>query len=307
MPTYHLTIGVPGGSNALAVAEHLGLPPEIINSAREMMGKGTQELESLLTDLNAERGRLTLLRRELEEQRKDLTWKDIELEKKAEEVRVQERRLVEDTRDVIVREAAALQRDIRQATADLRKVKSKEGIEKAKTALADVQRQLKTVLWQPKVEETRPVEDEIKPGDTVLIREANVRGTVLSISPSSGMVEVQAGRARLTIGISGLEKVQVAESSKKPVITPITKQVSRPVSMQLDLRGKRADEIEPELDSYINSASASNLREIRIIHGMATGTVRKIVREYLSSHPLVRSYRPGEKGEGGDGATVVKL
>jgi DNA mismatch repair protein MutS2 len=77
--------------------------------------------------------------------------------------------------------------------------------------------------------------------------------------------------------------------------------------MQLDLRGKRADEIEPELDSYINSASASNLREIRIIHGMATGTVRKIVREYLSSHPLVRSYRPGEKGEGGDGATVVKL
>ena len=77
--------------------------------------------------------------------------------------------------------------------------------------------------------------------------------------------------------------------------------------MQLDLRGKRADEIEPELDSYINSASVSGLKEVRIVHGMATGTVRKIVREFLSSHPLVRSYRPGERGEGGDGATVVKL
>jgi DNA mismatch repair protein MutS2 len=307
MPTYHLTVGIPGGSNALAVAEHLGLPLEIINSAREMMGKGTQELERLLTDLNAERGRLTLLRRGLEEQRKDILKRNTELEKMADEVRIQERRLVEETRDIIVREAASLQRDIRQATADLRKVKSKEDIEKAKTALANVQRQLKKELWQPAVEEVRPVEDEIKPGDAVLVRDANVRGTVLSILQSTGQVEVQAGRARLTISISGLEKVQVTESVKKSMVTPITKQVSRPVSMQLDLRGKRADEIEPELDSYINSASVSGLKEVRIVHGMATGTVRKIVREFLSSHPLVRSYRPGERGEGGDGATVVKL
>jgi len=250
---------------------------------------------------------LTLLRRELEEQRKDLTGKNTELEKKAEEVRIRERRLIEETHDMIVREAASLQKDIRQATADLRKVKSKEDIEKAKTALADVQRQLKTALWQPKVEEKRPADDNIKPGDAVMVREANVRGTVLSISPSSEMAEVQAGHARLTIGISSLEKIQVADSSKRTTVSLITKQVSRPVSMQLDLRGKRADEIEPELDSYINSASVSGLREVRIVHGMATGTVRKIVREFLSSHPLVRSYRPGEKGEGGDGATVVSL
>ena len=77
--------------------------------------------------------------------------------------------------------------------------------------------------------------------------------------------------------------------------------------MQLDLRGKRADEVEPELDNYLNKASASGLTEIRVVHGMATGTVRQIVREFLSSHPLVRSFRPGDRGEGGDGATVVKL
>ncbi len=308
MPTYHLTIGVPGGSNALTVAEHLGLPLEIINSAREMMGKGTQDLENLLTDLNAEKGKLVLVRRELEEQRKELAQKNTALEKKAEEVRIQERKLIEETRDVIVREAAALQRDIRQTTADLRKVKSKEGIDLAKMALAEVQKQLKKELWQPKIEETRHIEeDSIKVGDVVLVKDANVQATVLSISVSSGMAEVQAGRARLTINLSGLEKVTVADIGKKPVMTQITKQVSRPVSMQLDLRGRRADEIQPELDSYINSASASDLKEVRIIHGMATGTVRKIVREFLSSHPLVRSYRPGERGEGGDGATVVKL
>jgi DNA mismatch repair protein MutS2 len=99
----------------------------------------------------------------------------------------------------------------------------------------------------------------------------------------------------------------VTPDSPKPKYIPITKQVSKPVSLQIDLRGKRASEIEPELDSYINNASVAGLSEIRIIHGLATGTVRKIVREFLSTHPLVRSFEPGGKGEGGDGATIVKL
>jgi len=79
------------------------------------------------------------------------------------------------------------------------------------------------------------------------------------------------------------------------------------VALELDLRGKRADEIEPALDSYLNDASLANLREVRIIHGFGTGVVRQIVRDFLASHPLVKSFRSGGKGEGGDGATVVEL
>ncbi|MCK4221885.1 MAG: Smr/MutS family protein, partial [Dehalococcoidia bacterium] len=74
-----------------------------------------------------------------------------------------------------------------------------------------------------------------------------------------------------------------------------------------DLRGKRAEEVEWALDSYLNSASLANLSEARIIHGFGTGTVRTIVRDFVASHSLVKSFRPGERGEGGDGVTIVNL
>jgi DNA mismatch repair protein MutS2 len=77
--------------------------------------------------------------------------------------------------------------------------------------------------------------------------------------------------------------------------------------MELDLRGKRADEVEPILDTYLNDAAQSNLSEARIIHGIATGTVRAIVRDFLKNHPLSKSFRTGRPDEGGDGVTVVKL
>jgi DNA mismatch repair protein MutS2 len=77
--------------------------------------------------------------------------------------------------------------------------------------------------------------------------------------------------------------------------------------MELDLRGKRADEVEVALDAYLNDASLANLPQARIIHGVATGTVRQIVRQFLASHPLVNSFRSGKREEGGDGVTIVEL
>ena len=308
MPTYHLTIGIPGGSNALAVAEHLGLPLSIIDQAREMMGKGTQELDVLLSDLGKERTRLARLLADVEEQRNSIRKREAEIEARMTQVIAEERRLIDKTRDMVVREAADLQSDIRLAVSELRKSRTREGVEKAKAALAAVHQQLKTEIWRPEPQDEAVVEDgSIKPGDTVLLREANLRATVLSVSTANGQAEVQAGRAKMTIGLGGLEKVVVESGATKPKFIPVTKQVAKQVSFQLDLRGKRADEVEASLDNYLNSASVSGLEEVRVIHGMATGTVRKIVREFLSSHPLVRSFRAGDKGEGGDGATVVRL
>jgi DNA mismatch repair protein MutS2 len=308
LPAYHLTLGIPGGSNALAVAEHLGLPASIIDAARQMMGEGTRELESLLIDLGKEKAGAARLREELEEQRKSLRKRETELEHRASEVRAEERRLVEKTRDVVVREAADLQRDIRTALAELRKERTRETVENARMALAAVQLRLRSQVWSPPVQE-RPVEDgKIKPGDVVLLREANLKATVLSISADGSQAEIQAGRATMTIAVSGLEKVTADSATSRPKVVPVTRQLYRSaVSLQLDLRGKRADEVEAALDSYLNTASLSGLGEVRIVHGGATGTVRKIVRDLLSSHPLVKSYRPGDRYEGADGATVVKL
>ena len=81
----------------------------------------------------------------------------------------------------------------------------------------------------------------------------------------------------------------------------------RPAAPELDLRGHRADIAEAELDTYLNDAFMSHLGEVRIIHGYGTGAVRSVVREALATHQLVKSFRPGRQGEGGDGVTVVTL
>jgi DNA mismatch repair protein MutS2 len=178
--------------------------------------------------------------------------------------------------------------------------------------LATVPEQLKSEIWQPKVDAKTDGEmiDEssISVGDTVRLREVDLQGTVLSVSQKTRQLEVQAGMTKLRLGLDTVEKVASPHGNTAPKFIPVRRQLrGRPVRAELDLRGKRAEEIEWLLDSYLNDASMANLSEVRIIHGFGTGTVRNIVRELLASHPLRESFRPGENREGGDGVTIVKL
>jgi len=310
-PTYHLTVGIPGGSNALATASRLGLPPEIITAARDMLSKGTQELETLLAGLINEKQKLEALSVALKRERDESTQLNLKLENELQRLETEERKVIQETRDKVVREAAELHKEIHQAASALRKERTKERIEQAKQAFATVREQLKNEVWQPKTREIGDeTEDEgrITVGDMVRLREANLVTIVLSVSEETQQVEVQAGQAKLRLGLNSVEKVKVTPGTAPPEFTSVKRPLTgRPVSMELDLRGKRADEVEWTLDSYLNAASLANLSEVRIVHGIGTGAVRKIVRDLLASHPLVKSFRPGGRGEGGDGATVVKL
>ena len=124
MPTYHLTVGVPGGSNALAIAAQLGLPEKIIAGARDMLSRGSQELESLLADLSSERQKLAALREQVEKEKEALDKRAAAVSDQMKELRAEERKLVRETKDRLVLEAADLQREIRQALAELRKQKT---------------------------------------------------------------------------------------------------------------------------------------------------------------------------------------
>jgi DNA mismatch repair protein MutS2 len=122
------------------------------------------------------------------------------------------------------------------------------------------------------------------------------------------MAEVQAGKVKMTLRLDSLEKRTPSTGEAKTGGALIRREMRKPrVSLELDLRGKRAEEVEPLLDGYLNEASLSGLSRVRIIHGIGTGTVRQIVREVLASHPLVTSFQPGEQGEGGDGVTIVGM
>jgi len=307
MPTYHLVVGVPGGSNALATATRLGVPEEIVARAREMLSRGSQELEALLINLSAERQKLRALQAELERERLDWKQRNAELEKRLQELKDEEQKLLQENRDKIVREVAELHRELRQASAELKRRKTKEALEKAKASITAVQEKLKGERWQVKTEE-KPEDGGIRVGDSVWLKDAHLWATVLSFSEETQEVEVQSGRLKLKLGIDSVEKAKPPEESGVKTFTPAVKTAERKaVSRELDLRGKRADEAAWLLESYLNSASVAGLKEVRIIHGTATGTVRRIVREALAGHPLVSSFRSGGQGEGGDGVTIAKL
>jgi DNA mismatch repair protein MutS2 len=132
--------------------------------------------------------------------------------------------------------------------------------------------------------------------------------TVLFIFEERGLVEVQAGKVKMTLRLDSLEKRLPSTGEVKTSGTLIKREMHKPrASLELDLRGKRAEEVEPLLDGYLNEVSLCGLSRVRIIHGIGTGTVRQIVREALASHPLVTSFQPGEQGEGGDGVTIVNM
>ena len=310
-PTYHLTVGLPGGSNALATAAHLGLDAEIIRQAEALLSKSTREVDALLTHLTEERDKIQSTRLELEKAKADQEKLKIEWEKLVKDLKAKEKAVIQETRDRIVTEAAELQREIRQAAKDLRKEKSKDAIDRTRKTLASVQEKIRAVEWQPKSgtdkeNEVAPEPDNtIVPGDTVYLKEANLEATVLKVDTINGEIEVHAGQTRIKMGLEGVEKVVPSESGRTHI--PLIKTPTKIVPPELMMLGKRAEEVEPMLNKYLDDASLSSLIQVRIVHGSGTGVLRQIVLDMLQSHPLVKSFRPGEKGEGGNGVTIVKL
>ena len=311
-PTYHLTIGIPSGSNALAVARRLGLPQEIIAEAERLVPEGIRALEILLASLKNKEAEITSLHHQVETEREEAVRRNRELEIERQRSKAEVSDIIQQARDKVTLEVAELSQQIREAATELRRQVSKEKLEQARKTMAAIQEQLKSKTLQTKGDdeagEQTSDESRISVGDLVSIKEVGVKATVLSVLEDRREVEVQAGQTRLKLGLDKVDKV-TSPDGRTVTKTTSTKVnvVQRSVSREIDLRGKRADEVEPVLDRYLNDASLSSQTQVRIIHGFGTGTVRQIVREALATHPLVKSFRAGEKNEGGDGATIVQL
>jgi DNA mismatch repair protein MutS2 len=308
-PTYHLAIGLPGGSNALETAARLGLDPEIISDARGMLSQGAREVEALISSLNDERDKAQSLRAELEKAKQDAARLKTEMETRLNDMKAREKAVIQETRDRVVGEAAELQREIRQASTDLRKQKSRESIEQSRRVLAAVQERLRGEVFRvPTVPEEKAVpEDVIAPGDTVWLKEASLEAKVVRLFAESNEVEVESGQTRIKLGVEGIEKIVASGGGETWRHVPVVKPQPKLVPPELLLLGRRAEEVEPLLSSYLDDAALANLRQVRIVHGSGTGTLRRVVRDLLASNPLIKAYRPGGRGEGGNGVTVVSL
>ncbi len=312
-PTYRMVMGIPGGSNAFAVASHLGLPDAIIEQARDMMPHGSSQMESLLDGMAGEQEAIRSVREELERERQQLLEFRNRIESDIRNMEEEQQILLRDEKETIIREAAQLRREIQQATSVLKKEKSRESVSEAKSTLETAHEQLDSTKWRTKPSRSGGVEkttdsQAISVGDSVRVLDTTIRGTVTSPPDKTGQIEVQAGRTTIKVDENEVERIEEeAETPVKRSYTVKKSEKSTSRSLELDLRGKRADEIEPELDSYLNDVSIAGFKQVRIIHGYGTGTARQVVRDMLASHPLVRSFRSGKQEEGGDGITIAML
>jgi DNA mismatch repair protein MutS2 len=182
--------------------------------------------------------------------------------------------------------------------------------------LQSAEREVKAIeetLPLPPARET-PAAGPLTEGQRVWVRTLEQWGTVESLPAGAGDAEVLVGSFKVRVPVSELEarpEAPVPPARSAQPSTPrgahVPLAVHRAPSIQIDLRGQRAEEVAYLLDRYLDDAFLAGLSQVRIVHGKGTGALRKVVREYLTGHPNVQSFRLGEMNEGGDGVTVVQL
>jgi DNA mismatch repair protein MutS2 len=317
-PTYRLQIGLPGRSNALAIATRLGVPPGIIEQARQLLGATGVQMESLLEGLQEdrrvaadERYHLSMERAEAEHLRKQLE---------------KERARFEEERVRILNEARAqARRELEQVQAQVARIKVDVGRQRLTQEQLDRMRaqvrglaERAAPLPEPRHRALEPAPDEpdagpLQVGDTVRVLSVNQTGELLSLPDVKGEVEVQLGLLKMRVAAENIERLSKRQARGAPggdgargVSLPSISEREMP-DMQLDLRGQRVEEVLPAVDRYIHDAYMAGMPFVRVLHGKGTGALRQAIREQLAHHPLVRSYAPAAANDGGEGVTVVTL
>ncbi len=319
-PTYRLMIGLPGRSNALAIAERLGLPLPIIERARSFLSTTELEVDEMLEDIRASQESARIDSRLAEKDRR-------ESEQLRDDLRERIASIEEDRRTVINAARETVQIELDQVRAQLREITRRMerfgGKKEELTDIRDLLQNLDSGLRPiSEIVPRRPGDvDEalrdrpLQVGDMVWVPTLDRTGEIVGLSGDEA--EVAAGSFRLRVALRDLEMRAPSNRGQQPQGAKAQRrqQQSRAISlpsvqspgMEIDLRGNSVEEMMPLLDKYIDDAYMSGLPSIRIIHGKGTGTLRRVVRDELRNHPLVKQYRTGEANEGGDGVTVALL
>jgi len=318
-PTYELSIGLPGRSQALTIARRLGLNPVIVEKAESVVRPDTLQADALLEDIKrarmeslaaAEQARLRERQAHLLEA--DLRYQLAEIERARREVIAETRQTMQRELDEARKEIEQIRRQARTSPStggaagghDQFLARADKELVRRRQATEEVNREV-IVPGGATGHPTGPIEV----GDRVWVASLQASGEVLALNEGSAEADVQLGNFRLKLPVKRLELRQKAVKEKETAAPRITVQANVAASpgLELDLRGERVDEGLDRLERYLNDAYMARLPWVRIIHGRGTGAMRSAVRDVLKSHPLVGSLRSGEANEGGDGVTVVKL
>ena len=305
-PTYRVTQGVPGRSYALTIAAGLGLPSEIIEEARSWMSPTDQVIENLLGEIQEERTIVDQLRHEAIETVALSKQQQAEVEERLSSIEAVKAEMLEDTRQELMDQIADLLDRLQQAERALDQSESRQNIQEQRSQLQEISRQVRSAQWQPIEVKRTPWQEKLISGDRVFIRGIPRPVEVISPLDTEDQVEVLLGTMRARIPVYQLERPAGAHAVAARQGVYFDRPVRRAATSETDLRGLRVEDALLKVESLLNDAALDGVNELRIIHGKGTGTLRRAIREYLSSHPLTKR-PPFDPETSDDGVTVVEL
>lgn len=317
-PTYRLLIGMPGRSNALAIAGRLGIDGEIIDFAKALISEEDTKFEDAVDSLETARKQLEDEKQALESEKekiekekqkalKMLSDSEEKNKKEIERAKSEAERIVENAR----RAGNSLLLEIEQLKKEQAKQKNLDEIaRKAKRAMREQMDKIDDFADSLSDEGKYVLPRPLKIGDRVKIKSLGNEGEVLSVDEKKNTVFVQSGFMKLKADVDDIrllgEKKQ-AVKQRSGVRSTGSSKMSASAASSVDLRGKTVEEAMLDLDMFIDSVLRSGLNEITIIHGKGTGALRKGIHIYLRKHPNIRTFRVGTFGEGEEGVTVAEL
>jgi DNA mismatch repair protein MutS2 len=312
-PTYHLTIGLPGRSNALAIAERLGMPEPIIEAARSEIDPTDLRAEDLLDEIHRQRDLAREAREEAEVAQREVESLRDELAERLNQIEDERFALMEETRqkaECYLEELREEMEDLRQQLARARQpLEVVDEVEEAVEALEEEVSE-PVVREEPKKPFRKP-KGPMQLGEKVYLRSLGQDGVVTAMGEDE--IEVQVGRLRIRARHAdvvrkgqGESQTEEAEDTKKSGKITLPSTPASP-GVELDIRGQRVDEGLEALDRYLERAYLAGLPFVRIIHGKGTGILRQSVRQALGCNPHVKNFESGGRTEGGEGVTVAHL
>ena len=313
-PTYRLLIGIPGKSNAFAISKRLGLPDEIIASAKEQITEEKGSFEDLLSDLENSRVTIEREREEIASYKERIKTLQDQLKNKQDKI--------DQAKDRILREANEQAKNILQDAKDVadetirtfQKAGPGASMKDLEKSRDKVRGKISKTNEKLTLKSTAPVRKQLKPsdlhlGDAVKIVSMGLKGTVNSLPDQKGNLFVQCGIIRSNVSINDLVLIQEEPETKKNMGKTSTGKLkmskSLSISPEINLLGKTVDEAIATLDKYLDDAYLAHLPSVRIVHGKGTGALRNAVSSHLKRTKYIASYRLGEYGEGDAGVTIA--
>ena len=319
-PTFKLSIGVPGRSNAFAISEKLGLESDITDKAKKMMDNGDLKFEEVITALEDDR-------RIAEEERDEAIMLNVVMKKKKEELDKKIKRF-EEKKEKIISEAKQEARSIikdsqdtaKEVQTELRELSKIENIGERNKLFDEGRKRLRDKAGQYKEKIIREVNnnpvapEDLRLGDRVKLLTLNQKGELVGLPDDNGKIQVQVGSIKINSKINDIILIEggVMDTNrpKKRKIRghsygKMFKEKAQNISSQIDVRGKNLDDALMEAEKYIDDVSMAGIEEVVIIHGRGEGILREGIRNMLKKHSNIKSFSSGGYYDGGEGANTL--